>query len=167
MSHGVCQRRCDWCLLGRTEAKRLFCLKDGQKEFASMYFSSLCVSKVKCVCLGRVWFSSALRCIQTTRRKPARMQLVSLTHTQKRTRPRFYEITNTPPDAQTMLAYQQSLCSSACTRMNKPFFVQLWDQIRSWLGFFFFFRGKTVSIYVASKGHLEPSAPWKAIEESS
>lgn len=103
-----------------------------------MYSRSLCVSKVKCVCLGRVLCAfDFLQHYAASRQHGGSRQECNLSrshthmHTQKRTRPRFYEITNTPPDAQTMCAYQQSLCSSACTRMNKPFFVQLWDQIRS------------------------------------
>lgn len=91
-------------------------------------------------------------------------------HTQKGTRPQFYEMHH--------LKYTPWCSNDVCIPAVIVFVgMHTYEQtsLRAALGsdsvvtamLFFFFRGKTVSIYVASKGHLEPSAPWKAIEESS
>lgn len=168
----MCQRHCDWCLLNRTEAKRVFCLKDGQKELASVYSSSLCVSKVKCVCLGSVLCAfDFLQLYAASRQQGGSRQECNSTHmhTQKGTRPQFYEMHH--------LKYTPRCSNDVCIPAVIVFVgMHTYEQtsIRAGLGsdsvmtaMLGFFRGKTVSIYMASKGHLEPSVPWKAIEESS
>lgn len=109
-----------------------------------MYSSSLCVSKVKCVCLGRVLcaFDFLRHCAASRQQGGSRQECNTKENTSS-------VLWNKWPDDTRLL------------RMHTYEQTRLWDQIQS-----SFFRGETVSIYVASKGHLEPSAPWKAIEDS-
>jgi len=144
----------------RSQKSVLF--KRWTKGVASVYSSS--VSKVKCVCLGSVLCAfDFLQRYAASRQQGGSRQECNLTrmHTQKGTHPRFMKctISNAPPRCSShvcipavivfvgMRTYEQTRIRAA---------LGSGSVVTAMLGSF---RGETVSIYVASKGHLEPGAP--------